>query len=291
MAKKEVHNAIVTRNTDDNLGTRLRGGVFFEAPSILEGEYPLPAYPIFQFASKNGAGFFFVPQVDDEIEVEILVDDGFSFDSSDIEVPEPRWRCELYSEEQDIAREFKKNYTKRMGWKSLTGHILLFDDFSGSELILLEHKFGSQLKFLNNGNISLKARKVTKRDAEDEDNDTVAVEFSEILFDFENKLLKIFDHHGNIILLTETGIKLTEKDGGELNLSGGKVALGKGAELLDIVSRLLDEVTATEDGILALTVPTAVGPSGTPINAVTFTGIKTTLASIKTDLTSIKGTL
>jgi len=305
MAERVRHNAIVTRVEDDNIGLKLRGGVFFEAPSLFEGEYPYPAFPCFSFASNNGAGLFFVPAVDDEIEVSITVDDGHSFDTSDIEVSEPRYQCMAYSDDQEIAREFKKNYTKTMGFKSRSGNILLFDDTEGKELVFLEHKFGGQLTFLENGNISLKARKVKKRDLEDKDKDTFEVEFSEILLDFENLLMKLSDHHGNVALLDVNGIRLIEKDGGELNLSGGKVALGKGKELLDIVDKfiaetvkLLDEVKKTEDGIKLITVPTAVGPSGVPINAATFTAINVTLATIKTalndlktDLGTIKGTL
>ena len=102
MAKKEIHNAIVTRNTDLDLGVALRGGVFFNAPTLFDGEYPEPAMPCFPFASTKGAGLFFIPQVGDEIEVEILVDDG-TFDTSDVEVPEPRWRCMIYSAAADIA--------------------------------------------------------------------------------------------------------------------------------------------------------------------------------------------
>ncbi len=151
MAKKEVHNAIVTRNTDPDQGVALRGAVFFNAPTLFDGEYPEPATPCFPFASAGGAGMFFVPQVGDEIEVEILVDDG-TFDTADVEVPEPRWRCMVYSSAADIADEFKVNYTRRMGWKSNTGHIFLFDDTEGAELVGLAHKIGTLLQWDKDGN-------------------------------------------------------------------------------------------------------------------------------------------
>ncbi len=144
MAKKQIHNAIVTRNIDDDLGVKLRGGVFFEAASLFDGEYPIPAMPMFQFAGAGGAGFFFVPKVDDEIEIEINVDDG-GHDTSDVELPEPRWRCMVYSDAADIADEFKANYPFRMGWKSSSGHIILFDDKEGEEFIKLAHKIGTML--------------------------------------------------------------------------------------------------------------------------------------------------
>lgn len=150
MAKKEIHNAIVTRNTDDDLGVGLRGGIFFEAATLFDGEYPLPAYPCFPFASAKGAGMFFVPKVGDELEIEIAVNDG-SHDTSDVELPEPRWRCMIYSKNADIDAEFKINYPFRMGWKTNSGHILVFDDKEGEEYIKFAHKLGTQFEILKDG--------------------------------------------------------------------------------------------------------------------------------------------
>jgi len=146
MAKKEIHNAIVTRNieSDPDSTLRLRGAVYFDSPTLFDGEFPLPALPCFQFASLKGAGIFFVPKVGDEIEVEIESDDGTS-DTSDVELPEPRWRCMIYSDPADIADEFKKNYPARMGWKSNSGHLLMFDDFEGQRQVLLRSQSGHEL--------------------------------------------------------------------------------------------------------------------------------------------------
>lgn len=151
MARLEVHNAIVTRNTDEDLGLSLRGAIFFDAPTLFEGEYPLPAYPCFPFASAEGAGFFVVPKVGDEVEIEILVDDK-SFDTTSVEFPEPRWRCMIYSDEAEIDEEFQINYPFRMGWISNSGHGLIFDDFEGAELVKLKHTFGNFLEWDEAGN-------------------------------------------------------------------------------------------------------------------------------------------
>ena len=150
MAKKEIHDAIVTRNieSDKDSTVLLRGAVYFDAPTLFDGEFPIPAKPCFPFASApNGAGFFVVPKVDDEIEVEILADNpNQPYDSSDVELPEPRWRCMIYSDAADIAEEFKTNYPFRMGWKSNTGHILMFDDKEDFGEVLLKHTFGHFLQ-------------------------------------------------------------------------------------------------------------------------------------------------
>lgn len=157
MAKREIHNAIVTRNVDPDLdpelGETLKGAVFFEAKTLFEGEYPTPALPCFPHAGANGAGFFFVPEVGDEIEVEIYVDDPNSpYDTTDTELPEPRWRCMVYSDAADIDDEFKVNYPNRMGWKSKTGNMLMFDDTEGEELVRLAHMVGTVIEMDRAGN-------------------------------------------------------------------------------------------------------------------------------------------
>jgi len=166
MGKITIHNAIVTRNPQfDSKGVSMRGAVFFNAPDIFEGEYPLPAFPCFQFASLNGAGLFFVPKVTDEIEVTINVDDpNAPFEVDDIENPEPRYRCMIYSQATDIAEEFKINYPFRMGWKSNSGHIFLFDDCEGKEIVQIFHKIGTGFEFDKEGNWveTVKKSKISK---------------------------------------------------------------------------------------------------------------------------------
>lgn len=152
MARLETHNAIVTRNTDESLGAALRGAVFFEAPSLFDGEYPHPALPCFPFASAVGAGMFFVPKVGDEIEVVIRVDDpSRPHDTEDAELPEPRWVCMIYSDIAEIFSEFQKNYPFRMGWVSNSGHQLIFDDMDGEELVRLAHTVGTFIEMDRTG--------------------------------------------------------------------------------------------------------------------------------------------
>lgn len=154
MAKLQTHNAIVTRNTDEDLGIELRGAVFFEAPSLFDGEYPLPAKPCFPFASSIGGGMFFVPKVGDEIEVVIAVDDPKNpHNTNDVELPEPRWICMIYSDVAEIFSEFQVNYPFRMGWVSNSGHQLIFDDAEGKELVRLAHTVGSFIEMDRTGDM------------------------------------------------------------------------------------------------------------------------------------------
>lgn len=147
MSRRETHNAVVTRNLDDDFpGASLKGAIFFNAPTLFEGEYPVPAFPCFHFASLGSAGIFFVPKVGDEIEIEISVDDGTD-DTSDVELDEPRWKCMIYDDELDIHDLFKENYPFRMGWVSNKGHHLIFDDKKGSEKLILGTEQGHRITF------------------------------------------------------------------------------------------------------------------------------------------------
>lgn len=228
MAKKEIHNAIVTRNTDIDLGVALRGGVFFNAPTLFDGEYPDPAFPCFPFASVKGAGLFFVPQVGDEIEVEILVDDGTS-DTSDVEVPEPRWRCMVYSSSADIAEEFKKNYTRRMGWKSNSGHLFLFDDKEGEELVQLSHKIGTILQWDKDGNWIEKIIKDKVSEVAGKYIQTVGGDYTETV---SGK--KVINVTGNVEVNTQGETKVIAQ--GKVTVKGNMIDIDGGGALEQVLT-------------------------------------------------------
>lgn len=76
-----------------------------------------------------------------------------------------------------------------------------------------------------------------------------------------------FEPSGNVTI--EGGISKIAMD------KTGKIAIGNGTiELLDLIDQVID-------GIQALTVATAVGPSSVPINLATFAALKLQLAFIK----------
>ena len=148
----EKHFAIVTRNVDDRIGAQGRGLVYFQSETLSgEAEFGEPAEPAFPLAGQNQEGFFWVPQVGDQIEVEINRADEHMV---------PRYVRMLYSSEDDIADEFKTNYPNRMGWKTRSGHIFLFDNATpeggpdeglDKELVKLAHKIGTGWEWHKNG--------------------------------------------------------------------------------------------------------------------------------------------
>lgn len=140
---KQIHFAEVTRNTDEENGSQLRGAVYFTSETFTGGvEYPEPAEPIFPYANSTG-GFFWVPLPGDIIEIEI---------DTAIEHPRPRWRGMVYSSVDELSEEFRNNYPFRMGMRSNAGHVLLFDDLNGEELLRLQHSFGTKLEMDVGGN-------------------------------------------------------------------------------------------------------------------------------------------
>lgn len=269
--EREIHFGTVTRITDDTLKTKLRGAVFFESATISGKsiEYPIPAEPTFPFASVN-SGFFWVPTPGDLIEIEIT--------PAEVMNPNPRYRRAVYNDEDELAREFRKNYPFRMGFKTKTGHVLIWDDTDGEEEMFLEHKFGTRIMFEKDGKMSIKARKRTATDKDDESKDTFDSVFQEIVLDFAGKEIKIHDQFGNTAKLNTTGINLKEKSGGQLNLANNKVALGGTTfELMGLLIRLIN-------AIITETHPTLVGPTGVPLNVAIYT-------KILADLQIIKGSL
>ena len=211
MAKKEVHRAIVTRNTDDDEGLRLRGAIYFNAPTLFDGEFPIPAQPCFPFASANGAGMFWVPQVGDEIEVQIEADDGTD-DTTDVELPEPIYLCMLYSDadDADIDEVWKANYTKSMGWKSNSGHYFIFDDTEDMQFYKMMSGKGHSFIF-------------------DDTKDAQLIKMQSILghillFDDQNKIVKLLHQGGGKLEITETQVTLVDVSGDQsIILEAGKI--------------------------------------------------------------------
>lgn len=144
VGRTEKHFAIVTRVEDPDLKEALRGAVFFKSDTLTgTTEYPEPAEPSFPLAGAKGEGFFWVPQVGDQIEVEINAED---------ENANPKYTRMLYSSEDEIAPEFKENYPFRMGWKTRAGHILLFDNKAEMEMVKFAHKIGTGFTWDKDGN-------------------------------------------------------------------------------------------------------------------------------------------
>jgi Type VI secretion system/phage-baseplate injector OB domain len=99
--------------------------------------------------------------------------------------------------------------------------------------------------------------------------------------------ITITDKAGNKYTLDKEGCSTESKNIslGKYKTSDEKAVLGDTAQKK--LEDILDKMDAICDAVKLVTVPTALGPSGTPLNFVQFDGIKTQIAALKGSLPSI----
>ncbi len=141
--RTERFNATVT----DNVDPRKRGRIKVKCLELLGDDTEHPAFinPCFDW------GWFFVPDVGEEIEIEATVSDDQEEDAygqAFLEAPNLRWRGKRFVAENGEAPRpphsqlTETNYGKRRGFGTPTGHVLLFDDTEGGETVTLSWKRG-----------------------------------------------------------------------------------------------------------------------------------------------------
>lgn len=87
------------------------------------------------------------------------------------------------------------------------------------------------------------------------------------------------DFNGNYIKIEE----------GKMTLESPEILHGEGAAEPSVLGdTLVNLLSSILDGIVALTVPTAMGPSGVPVNAATFTSIKAQLDTMKSQKNKVE---
>lgn len=299
-----VYRAQVVSNADDTG----RGLIEIKVPTLF-GDNTLPhtAEPIGFAGASSGKGMFNPPEVDDWVMVMFEMGDpsyplylgGWYGDG---ELPEEF----AYVDGKPTKRGFKNQYGHSVVFDETTGaekvsvvtpagHFFVMDDTSGKEALYFIHKSGAQFQADAKG-VRMTSAKGAYLSLNDEDG-------SGTMGSPDGATASVKD---NVLLMDKTGKAILElKDGkvqltadGDLVLSGGtftmksgamamtdgvaQVAVGQGkvkigtpaADLLALVDQILD-------GLMAMTVPTGVGPSGPPINMASFVKVKALLATIK----------
>lgn len=160
---KETHRATVKDNNDPEKRGRLlvasatlmgvdSNGEAVDYPNFIE-----PVFPI--LFSSNGdkvdGGWFGVPSVGAMVEIEVSTNSVFDQVPGQTEQtdPDPRWKSCVLRSGDDVASEFKTNYPKRMGYKTESGHTLIFDDAKDGigGKVMLTHRSGMQIRMSNSG--------------------------------------------------------------------------------------------------------------------------------------------
>lgn len=130
---------VVSSNKDPAKAGRIK----VQIPEMDGDAYPEWLDPIFP------AGWITMPEVGDMVELVLPEgDDKIEFGS------EVRYRGKVLTEGSPVPTEFKQNYPKRRGYKTKSGHLLLFDDTVGQEEVSISHK-GVLAIVLNNSGIFL----------------------------------------------------------------------------------------------------------------------------------------
>lgn len=270
----EKHEARVTKNDDPEK----RGRIKVSCVGLMgddEEEMPMWVAPVPMW------GWFIVPDIGEMVEIEVVSGDSQDEQpgQSAIDSLDPKWRSTKrhWGNEQakdgvgksPIPEDFTAtNYGKRRGFATPAGHILLFDDTSGSRKITLTwHQDG---KFTLIGM--------------DEDGSIVMnTHVGHVCyFNTKDKELSIIDPNGNHYRSKDDTVSIMNKNACCIEIKGDNVqVLAQGACTVSAknCSLLAGEVqlgqAATDFALLANlfmntvfklhTHPTAMGPSGPPI--------------------------
>lgn len=230
----ERYPGVVTRLDEESK----TGAIYVTCAGVMGDdsvEIPNAIQPVFDW------GWFYIPDIGEEVEIELIVQDSNQEDvigQAIIDEPRFRWRGKRFrSEEGDQPRPVNElftgtNFGKRRGFATPKGHVFLFDDKDGSELI--------QVYWTNkNGEVSCISL-------------------------LPNGGIEILDKGGNLI--ATNGTDTIDVTAPNVNINSGDVAdqqLIRGNELKDWITQTL-KVWADSH-----VHPTAFGPSGpsvTPLN-------------------------
>jgi len=161
-------------------------------------------------------GFFLVPEVGDQVEIECSA--GSSLDEtrgqSFVEEPNLRWRGKrFFGGDVAINSMFTEtNYGKRRGFATPGGHVLMFDDTTGKKKINFAwHGAGNDfamLSFDENGSIILANKNG-----------------SMVYLNAKDKELALIDEHGNSISSSGTELKIVDKNSNLISMKGTTIQI------------------------------------------------------------------
>lgn len=234
----------VTDNLDPDNRARLRVHVGHLGEDYIT-TWALPCLP---FGGASETGMFFVPVIGARVWVE--------FEQGDINFP--IWTGTYWDADTDPPTESQpeENDPVRRAFKTPSGHILLFDDTSDTEIIRLFHSGGAFLEMDEAGRAKLSDNSDAAITLDAEAGEIVIADANGNTITMSSSGTKVEDSNGNIIELASAGVTVTAD---KIVLSGTSVMLGgeggepviKGQSFLTI--------------FMAHMHPSAMGPTGPPI--------------------------
>lgn len=248
----------------DNDDPEERGRIKARVPALLGDDNTDWAEPCFPYAGSD-VGDVFIPEIDDMVWME--------FEAGDIN--KPIWVGSPLAQ-QDTPSDIKDNYPEQHIIKTDSGHKIIFDDSEDDPRLIIEHESGTSVTHFN------------------KDTASGSINF-DVNGDMEGTIGGNFDFTSNSNVNIEAGLSMNLTSDGSTDISSELatnirsnedvvvdsplVHIGSGEADEDAVlgNELVSKLKDLIDAINNITVPTAFGPSGNPINEAEFKGIKNTL--------------
>lgn len=268
----ERYEAIVSSNADEEQ----RGRIQVLCPALMgDVETPLPQWcePVLDW------GAFVVPDVGEQVEIEILASDDLAevHGQAMLEAPTPRWRGKRFLTDAALADDsdgsvpspihndfVAEAYGKRRGFATPFGHTLVFDDTEGAPTVYL----------------TLQTAPLEAGAAPEPAN------FTRLQFEADGSvLLSILDQH-TLHFKLDGMLELKLGGGATLNVEGADAdavaTLGDGAMSVAIAEALQSYIdTSVKVEFDAHTHPTGMGPSGPPAAPLTAYDAAITSSKLK----------
>jgi len=186
----KYRGTVVERNDPEQLG-RLRLRVHGQLGDVVTGW----AFPVSPYAGA-GHGFFFVPQIDDLVWVE--------FAEGDLE--QPLWTGAGWAKpggNSEVPREALDGYPDRHVLRTPSGNVIILDDTSGSEQIVVRGKDGCDITIdPGGGTITIKAGTVVIQSEGGAPQELATKHF----------VNQIFDRHTHPSAVGPTGMPVVQSD-------------------------------------------------------------------------------
>lgn len=269
MNQTERHTAVVAENADPET----RGRIKVRCAGILGSEDAILRHWVWPCLDW---GFFLVPDVGEQIEIEVV--SGSDRDEvrgqAFLEEPNFRYRGKRFNAPGGVSEFFTEaNYGKRRGFATPSGHVLMFDDTDGARKVNLAWCGGgaafSMLSFDEDGSVVLANKNgsllfLNARDGEmalmDEHGNSISSKDGE---------LRIIDQNSNIISMKGTTVQLLAQSALTLSckdavIDAGKVQLaGSGAtEALILGTSFMTDFSAWIANLMTMLGTITPTPSG-----------------------------
>jgi hypothetical protein len=191
------YRAFVADTADPLALGRLR----LTVPSVLGDDTSDWALPCVPYGGGADFGFLMIPPVGAQVLAEFMEGDPSS----------PLWTGAFWRQAAELPSESGGKPEVKV-IKTESGHVLIFDDTSGAEVVTLTSKGGASFVMDQEGAIVLTDKAGAK-----------------VTLDAAGSELRVEDANGNSLAMTATGITCTDASGNEISTAGAGVTVKSGA--------------------------------------------------------------